>query len=209
MTSPEPHGTSQPDVVAAMRGDLADWRQWLARLIVLAAAAAAGLSVVAFSRLCDLASLGFKTVTDLHPLMPLAWTPAVHDGRGVADAALRAGCRRLGHPAGDGHARPGLPAGGALHPRLLAHERRQDGVDGRLAAGRARQRARGPVGADRRRRDAARAPLAAAASRHLRPRHARGRRRGAASPRHSTRRWPASCSPSRSSRRGWSSAAAA
>jgi H+/Cl- antiporter ClcA len=75
MISPDPHGTAQPDVVAAMRGDLADWRQWLARLIVLAAASVAGLSVVAFSKLCDLATLGFKTVTDLHPLMPLAWTP--------------------------------------------------------------------------------------------------------------------------------------
>lgn len=75
MTSPDPHGTAQPDVVAAMRGDLADWRQWLARLILLAAAAAAGLSVVAFSQLCDLATLGFESVTHLHPSMPLAWTP--------------------------------------------------------------------------------------------------------------------------------------
>ena len=78
MTPPEtPTPTpSQPDVVAAMRGDLADWRQWLARLIVLAAAAAAGLSVVAFSRLCDLATRGFGCVVAVHPLMPLAWTPA-------------------------------------------------------------------------------------------------------------------------------------
>ena len=59
-----------------MRDDLADWRQWLARLIVLAYAAAAGLSVVAFSRLCDLAQLGFTQVQALHPLAPLAWTTA-------------------------------------------------------------------------------------------------------------------------------------
>ena len=45
-----------------MRDDLADWRQWLARLIVLAYAAAAGLSVVAFSKLCDLAQAGFQGV---------------------------------------------------------------------------------------------------------------------------------------------------
>jgi H+/Cl- antiporter ClcA len=76
MTPPDASPPPQPDVVAAMRGDLADWRQWVARLIVLAYAAAAGLSVVAFSRLCDLAGLGFKAVTDLHPLAPLVWTTA-------------------------------------------------------------------------------------------------------------------------------------
>ena len=29
----------QPDVVATLRGDLADWRQWIARIVVLAHAA--------------------------------------------------------------------------------------------------------------------------------------------------------------------------
>ncbi len=76
MSSPEVDRPEQPDVVAAMRGDLADWRQWLARLIVLAYAAAAGLSVVAFSKLCDLAGAGFRQVQALHPLSPLAWTTA-------------------------------------------------------------------------------------------------------------------------------------
>jgi H+/Cl- antiporter ClcA len=76
MTPPEPHGAPQPDVISAMRDDLADWRQWLARLIVLAYAAAAGLSVVAFSRLCDLAQRGFAAVLALHPWAPLAWTSA-------------------------------------------------------------------------------------------------------------------------------------
>ncbi len=76
MNSPEPTSPPHPDVVAAMRDDLADWRQWLARLIVLAYAAAAGLSVVAFSKLCDLAQLGFATVLALHPWTPLVWTTA-------------------------------------------------------------------------------------------------------------------------------------
>jgi H+/Cl- antiporter ClcA len=80
MTSPESPRTEQPDVVAAMRGDLADWRQWVARLIVLAYAAAAGLSVVAFSRLCDLAQRGFTAVLALHPLTPLLWTTACTAG---------------------------------------------------------------------------------------------------------------------------------
>ena len=74
MTGPDPHRPDQPDVVAAMRGDLADWRQWVARVIVLAYAAAAGLSVVAFSKLCELSQQGFTHVVALHPLMPLAWT---------------------------------------------------------------------------------------------------------------------------------------
>jgi len=73
-------GHAQPDVVASMRDDLADWRQWLARAIVLAYAAAAGLSVVAFFKLCDLAQLGFGKVLALHPLAPLAWSPACAAG---------------------------------------------------------------------------------------------------------------------------------
>ena len=80
MTPPEPAHTPQPDVVAAMRGDLADWRQWLARLIVLAYAAAAGLSVVAFSKLCDLAQQGFASVLAISPWTPLVWTTACTAG---------------------------------------------------------------------------------------------------------------------------------
>ena len=80
MHPPDPSSPPQPDVVAAMRGDLADWRQWLARLIVLAYAAAAGLSVVAFSKLCDLAQRGFAGVLALHPWTPLVWTTACTAG---------------------------------------------------------------------------------------------------------------------------------
>jgi H+/Cl- antiporter ClcA len=80
MTPPENSPPPQPDVFAAMRGDLADWRQWLARLIVLAYAAAAGLSVVAFSKLCDLAQRGFAGVLALHPWTPLVWTTACTAG---------------------------------------------------------------------------------------------------------------------------------
>jgi H+/Cl- antiporter ClcA len=72
---PDPDRATQPDVVAAMRGDLADWRQWLARLIVLAYAAFAGLSVVAFTRLCDLAQRGFAAIVHLHAWTPLLWMP--------------------------------------------------------------------------------------------------------------------------------------
>jgi hypothetical protein len=44
MRQPDAAGGAPPDVVAAMRGDVADWRQWVARLIVLGARAAAGRS---------------------------------------------------------------------------------------------------------------------------------------------------------------------
>ena len=80
MIPPEPHGPPQPDVVAAMRDDLADWRQWLARMVVLAYAAAAGLSVVAFSKLCDLAQQGFANVLAFNPWTPLVWTTACTAG---------------------------------------------------------------------------------------------------------------------------------
>jgi len=80
MSPPEPSSPSQPDVISSMRDDLADWRQWLARLIVLAYAAAAGLSVVAFSKLCDVAQLAFARVVALHPLTPLLWTTACTAG---------------------------------------------------------------------------------------------------------------------------------
>ncbi len=80
MIPPDATPPPQPDVVASMRDALADWRQWVARLVVLGYAAAAGLSVVAFSKLCDLAQVGFKTVLDLHPLTPLVWTTACTAG---------------------------------------------------------------------------------------------------------------------------------
>jgi H+/Cl- antiporter ClcA len=80
MIAPESPGPSQPDVIRSVREDLADWRQWLARFVVLAYAAAAGLSVVAFSKLCDLAQDGFARVHALHPLTPLVWTAACTAG---------------------------------------------------------------------------------------------------------------------------------
>ena len=66
----------QPDIVDAMRSDLGDWRQWVARLIVLVYAAAAGLSVVAFNELCDIAQRGFAAVYAWRPWAALAWMPA-------------------------------------------------------------------------------------------------------------------------------------
>ena len=42
MPPPDLHDHAQPDVIAAVRDDLADWRAWLSRAVILAYAAAAG-----------------------------------------------------------------------------------------------------------------------------------------------------------------------
>jgi len=112
MSLSDPSRTEQPDVVAAMRGDLADWRQWLARLVVLAYAAAAGLSVVAFSRLCDLAQRGFASVLALHPLTPLLWTTACTAGVVWLTRRLAPGAAGSGIPQVMAMLDPALPAAG-------------------------------------------------------------------------------------------------
>ena len=66
----------QPDFVTEMKQDLADWRQWLARAVVLAYAVAAGFAVVAFTRISEYALHGFTALTHWQPLLPLLWTPA-------------------------------------------------------------------------------------------------------------------------------------
>ncbi|MDB5954270.1 chloride channel protein [Ramlibacter sp.] len=65
----------QPDVLAAIRGDLADTRGWLARVVVLAFAALAGASVVAFTALCNLALGGFTGASQRWPWLPFLATP--------------------------------------------------------------------------------------------------------------------------------------
>ncbi|HEY4082956.1 MAG TPA: chloride channel protein [Burkholderiaceae bacterium] len=67
----------QPDFMREMRDDLADWRQWLSRAIVLGYAVLAGLSVVLFTRLSEYAMGGFNQISAWHPYAPLLWTPAL------------------------------------------------------------------------------------------------------------------------------------
>jgi len=111
MTSPEPQHAPQPDVVAAMRGDLADWRQWLARIVVLAYAAAAGLSVVGFNELCEFAQRGFAAVRALHPWAPLAWTTACTAGVVWLTRRFAPGCAGSGIPQVMAALDPELPTG--------------------------------------------------------------------------------------------------
>jgi len=74
MNPTDPH--QQPDFLTEMRQDLADWRQWLARVVVLIYAVAAGLAVVAFTWLSEHALAGFALLRHWQPLAPLLWTPA-------------------------------------------------------------------------------------------------------------------------------------
>jgi H+/Cl- antiporter ClcA len=68
---------AQPHVFAAMRRDLTNTREWLARIVVLVYAAAAGGSVVAFTWLSNRALHGFDLIRGVNPLLPFVWTPAL------------------------------------------------------------------------------------------------------------------------------------
>jgi H+/Cl- antiporter ClcA len=72
---PPPH--VHPDVIASAREDLADWRAWISRVVILSYAAAAGLAVVAFIKLSEFAMAGFAALAAGPFWLPLLWTPAV------------------------------------------------------------------------------------------------------------------------------------
>jgi len=78
VTGPAPtprHTESEPDFLASLREDLADWRQWMARAVVLIYATLAGLAVVLFTWLSDQAIEGFDLMRQWSPWAPLVWTP--------------------------------------------------------------------------------------------------------------------------------------
>ncbi|WP_298835192.1 chloride channel protein [uncultured Piscinibacter sp.] len=64
-------------IVAAFRRELSDWRLWLARSVVIAVAAAAGLTVVAFTWITERALELFFTVRASWWWMPLIATPLI------------------------------------------------------------------------------------------------------------------------------------
>jgi H+/Cl- antiporter ClcA len=88
----------QPDFVNALRRDLADWRQWLARAVVLAYAAASGLAVVGLTWLSDQALHGFASLVAWQPLLPLFWTPACTAGLAWATLRFAPGAAGSGIP---------------------------------------------------------------------------------------------------------------
>jgi H+/Cl- antiporter ClcA len=69
------HHHRQPDVLAAIRGDLAHSHDWIARVVVLAFAALAGASIVAFTMLCDEAAVLFNGWRAHWPWVPFLLTP--------------------------------------------------------------------------------------------------------------------------------------
>lgn len=66
----------EPDFLQNLRSELADWRPWLDRAVVLAYAAAAGLFVVGFTLLTEAALQQFKQLHAWQPWMVFLWTPA-------------------------------------------------------------------------------------------------------------------------------------
>ena len=62
-------------VAAAFRREFSDWRRWLARTIVIAAAVAAGLTVVGFTWLTEQAFEAFSALRVAAWWAPLLWTP--------------------------------------------------------------------------------------------------------------------------------------
>jgi H+/Cl- antiporter ClcA len=64
--------TPAPD----LRRELGDWRLWTVRAVVIALAGAAGLTVVGFSWLADMAYGRFAALRSLAWWSPLIWTPA-------------------------------------------------------------------------------------------------------------------------------------
>jgi H+/Cl- antiporter ClcA len=77
MSAQDPLPDTQPDVFASVRGDLADWRAWVSRTVILAYAAAAGLAVAAFIKLSEFAMAGFAALAAGPAWMPILWTPAL------------------------------------------------------------------------------------------------------------------------------------
>jgi H+/Cl- antiporter ClcA len=108
MSAPDHPPHAPPDVLAAVRGDLADWRAWLSRGVILAYAAAAGLSVVAFTRLTELALDAFAALRGQLAWAPFLWTPGV--------SALLAWITVRWFPGSSGSGIPQVIA--ALHPSV-------------------------------------------------------------------------------------------
>ena len=64
------------DAIHAMRREFSDWRPWLTRALVLTFAALAGLTIVGFTWLTDVAFGSFLHIAALAWWLPLLWVPA-------------------------------------------------------------------------------------------------------------------------------------
>lgn len=65
-----------PPVIAEFKKELSDWQLWTGRAMVIAFAAIAGMTVVAFTWLTEHALTQFFSVQHIYWWAPLIWTPA-------------------------------------------------------------------------------------------------------------------------------------
>lgn len=65
-----------PNVISSLQTELYDWRLWMARVVVLAFASLAGLTVVAFTLVSDFALKSFHSINAYVWLSPLVLTPS-------------------------------------------------------------------------------------------------------------------------------------
>src|SRR5437899_5176405 len=106
-----PH--TQPQVLAAIRRDLTNWRQWIATGVVMVYASLAGASIVAFTWLSERALAAFDALRSASPVLPFVWTP-------LMCAALVWVTRRF-FPGASGSGIPQVMA--ALHPSVTPADR--------------------------------------------------------------------------------------
>ena len=82
----------------AVRREFSDWRPWITRALVLAFAALAGLTVVAFTWLTDLAFAAFQRLAALPWWVPLLWVPLATAAAVWATRRFAAGAAGSGIP---------------------------------------------------------------------------------------------------------------
>ena len=75
MTAEQNDRRDPHDALASFRREFTDWRRWITRALVLAFAAAAGLTIVGFTWLTDVALAGFNHLVAWHWWLPLLWMP--------------------------------------------------------------------------------------------------------------------------------------
>ncbi len=66
---------NRADVLDTLHHAVVDWRAWAGRAVVMAFAALAGLTIVAFTWMTELAFSAFEQVEKLYWWSPLLWTP--------------------------------------------------------------------------------------------------------------------------------------
>ena len=67
---------AEHNAIHALRREFSDWRPWLTRALVICFAAMAGLTIVAFTWLTDLAFAGFQRIAAIGWWLQLLWMPA-------------------------------------------------------------------------------------------------------------------------------------